>query len=136
MIPEYISPPIDRVIQIAFLALGVSFLIAKLGRVSLSPLSLLVLLAAAVTATGVSLFYSYQFRGGDYFWLRRGYPHYFWGAGDISGFPDMTVSNALQGLDWGPAGIYLLGNLFFYASLFLCAYVILSAMRNRIRAVQ
>jgi hypothetical protein len=135
MIPEYISPPIDRVIQIALLALIASFLIAKRVRVSLSPSSLFVLLAAAVTATGISLLYSYKFRGGDYFWLRRGYPHYFWGAGDVTGYPDMTVSNALQGMDWGPAGIYLLGNIFFYASLFLCAYVIFFAIRNRIRTV-
>lgn len=133
MISVYISPPIGCVLLIALLALIASFLIVKLAPVSLKPVSMCVLLGIAIATTGISLLYSYTFRGGDYFQLRRGYPHYFWGARDLTQSPDVTSSNALQGIDVGPLGIYLFGNVLFYASLFLCAYVIFLARRNKKR---
>lgn len=135
MIPEYVSPPIDRVIQIALCAVLAGFLVVKFSRLRLKPLIWLGLLGTAVAATGISLLYSYHFTGGDYYWLRRGYPHYFWSIGDIAGFPELSSNNALQGMDAGPFGIYVLGNVFFYAGLFFCAYVVFLAIRNKTRPV-
>ncbi len=136
MISEYISPPIGLVLIISFIVILASLGFAKLAQVSLKPPIWLILLGAALLATASSLVYSYTFRGGDYFWLRRGYPHYFWGVGDLVGFQDMTRNNMLAGLDMGPLGIYVLGNALFYTSLWMGAYVILLTLRKRIRAAQ
>ncbi len=136
MIPEFISPSITSValLGLAFWIAGLS--VIKFARVPMNPLRWFILAGAALAATGLSLLYSYTFRGGDYFWLRRGYPHYFWSMGDVAGFPDVALNNALQGFDPGPLGVYVSGNLFFYLSLFLCGYAVLFALRNRMRAVR
>ena len=104
-------------------------------RIPFKPIHGVALLVAAMLATGVSLLYSYHFRGGDLFWQRHGYPHYFWGLGSEIGYPNMSPGNFLQSFDFGPLGIYLFGNLFFYASLFLCVYVVWFVARTRIRSL-
>ncbi len=131
MIPEYISPPLGLVLTIAFCVMLAGLGIARWARVPLKPTFPLVLTAAAFVATGLSLVYSYTFRGGDYFWRRHGYPHYFWGVGALDGFPQMTLGNLWGGFDLGPLGLYVWGSAFFYASVFLCAYVILRAWQTR-----
>ncbi|GIL15911.1 MAG: hypothetical protein BroJett039_10840 [Chloroflexota bacterium] len=136
MISEYISPPIDFVLPSGFLGILASLGLAKLAHVPWRPRIWLMLCGAALLTTTSSLVYSYTFRGGDYFWLRRGYPHYFWGVGASNDFQDMTLHNMLSGWDMGPLGIYVLGNALFYMSLWMGAYVILLTLQKRSRAAQ
>lgn len=134
MIPVYVSPPIDLVLFLGTVAAVVGWMMVKLLSVPLKPIHGVGLLLAAVAATGISLLYSYQFRGGDLFWQRHGYPHYFWGFGSEKGYAGLMPHNVLQGFDFGPLGIYFLGDVFFFASLFLCAYALFFVTRNRIRS--
>jgi hypothetical protein len=133
MIAEYLAPSIDRVLTIALVAGVISFVIAKLARVSLNWVVILILLIGAAVATLYSLNYSYEFLGGDWIWQRRGYPHYFYGSGTSRNLAAPADSQSMQGFELGPAGIYFWGNILFYASLAALAYVSFGGVIRKLR---